>query len=137
MNQQKSLEQLEANYWGESPEDAPRLVKECYKLRKKPIHALDTEEIRILISQEIGLNYVMPLAIKSLEKDILVAGDFYPGDLLLALLRIDSKTWGNHELLRQELKKIINNQINKLESTLLNQEIKEDIKKNIDDFLKS
>ena len=137
MNQQQSLEQIEASYWGEPPEDAPRLVKVCYKLRKKPINSLDTEEIRLLISQEIGLNYLIDLAIKNLEKDILVAGDFYPGDLLLTVLRIDSKAWLSQKALQKKLHKLIKKQINNLESSSINQEIKDDLKKAIDNFLDS
>jgi len=35
-----------------------------------------------MIGQEIGLDYLMPLALTELEKDPMVEGDLYPGDLL-------------------------------------------------------
>jgi contact-dependent growth inhibition (CDI) system CdiI-like immunity protein len=52
------------------------------------------EDLRIMIGQNIGLSYLLPLAIEQLQHDPLVAGDFYPGDLLEAVLRVEPSFWG-------------------------------------------
>lgn len=135
MSQQQSLEQLESNYWGEPPKDAPRLIKLCYSLRKRPIKSLEIEELRVLISQDIGLNYLIPLAIKNLERDILLEGDFYPGDLLLSVLGIESKAWQSLDLAREKLYKLIQKQRSKLETVSINKEIKDNLKIAIDKFM--
>ena len=46
-----------------------------------------------MIEQDISLNYLIPLAIEQLQRDPLVAGDYYPGDLLEAVLHVESGFW--------------------------------------------
>ena len=46
-----------------------------------------------MIGQDIGLIFLIPLAIKTLEKDILAEGNFYPGDLLKSVLTSDKNYW--------------------------------------------
>ena len=81
-----TLEQLEKNDWGDA--DAPTwLVQECHRLRRKPIEEFSTEDLRIMIGQNIGLKYLVPRALEVLRKNPLAAGDFYEGDLLSAVIR--------------------------------------------------
>jgi hypothetical protein len=76
-----TLENLENEYWGK-PNFESHLVKKCHELRKKPIRDFSIENLRLMIGQKIGLNYLMPLALKELEENILAEGDLYEGDLL-------------------------------------------------------
>ncbi|MEO9570587.1 MAG: contact-dependent growth inhibition system immunity protein [Polaribacter sp.] len=46
-----------------------------------------------MIGQDIGLYFLIPLAIGELEKYILVEGDFYEGDLLKMVLMSDVNYW--------------------------------------------
>jgi hypothetical protein len=80
-----SLEQPERDRWGDAPEGASYLVRTVHALRARPLDSLDVEDLRILIGQEIGLDHLMPLALRTLETDPLAEGDFYPGDLLAAV----------------------------------------------------
>lgn len=82
----KTLEQLEHDYWGE-PEESSYLVEECHRLRKVPIKEFDSEDLRLMIGQNIGLAHLLPRAINVLLKNPLAQGDYYPGDLLHAVLR--------------------------------------------------
>ena len=43
--------------------------------------------------QGLGLQYLMPLALNRLGRRPLAAGDFYPGDLLKAVLDAPSGFW--------------------------------------------
>ena len=43
-----------------------------------------------MIGQQIGLPYLMPLALELLRTDPFTAGDFYEGDLLAIMLRVDA-----------------------------------------------
>jgi hypothetical protein len=87
-----TLEELERSNWGEPTYDS-HLVKECHRLRRVRLRLLTLENLRILIGQNIGLQFLMPLAIEQLEQDPLAAGDFYPGDLLCSVLRVQPKYW--------------------------------------------
>lgn len=81
----KTLEQLEKDDWGDA--DAPTwLVQECHRLRRKPIEEFTTENLRIMIGQNIGLEYLVPKALEVLRTDPLAAGDYYDGDLLKAVV---------------------------------------------------
>jgi hypothetical protein len=94
----RSLEEIENDRWGDPPADATRLIGTAYSLRKRPVGALDAEGLRLLISQQIGLDTLVPFAIDHVERDPLAEGDFYPGDLLDALMRrVPESYWQAHE----------------------------------------
>ncbi len=91
-----TLEQIEQDSWGDAPEDASRLVRTAHELRRKPLGALTVEDLRLLISQQIGLDVLVPRAVALLRQDPLLEGDFYPGDLLVAVLKLPSSYWQQH-----------------------------------------
>lgn len=81
VNYSKSLEQLENDYWDEPTYDS-YVVTTCHSMRKKPLNEVSVEELRLVIGQGFSLNYLMPMAIELLKRDILTQGDLYEGDLL-------------------------------------------------------
>ncbi|MEH6657057.1 contact-dependent growth inhibition system immunity protein [Leeuwenhoekiella marinoflava] len=103
----KSLEQLEKDSWREPQECSSYLVKRAYEYRNKPLTDLTIEEIRLLISQSIGLEHLVPLALEKLDEDILAVGDLYEGDLLFALAKIPNEFWRKHSILLTDLKENI------------------------------
>lgn len=103
---EKTLENLENDCWGEPTNDS-HLEKSCHSLRKKPIKHFETEDLRIMISQNIGLKYLIPLALETLKENILAEGDFYEGDLLKSVLTSDREFWNKETDLFNELELII------------------------------
>lgn len=93
---QKTLEALENDYWSKQDYDS-RLVKRCQELRKIPLENFTTEDLRIMIGQQISLNYLIPLALEILTKDLFAEGDFFEGDLLKNVLAIDTTFWNNNK----------------------------------------
>jgi hypothetical protein len=103
----RSLEEIEDDRWGDPPADATRLISTAYALHKRPIGALDVEGLRLLISQQIGLDALVPLALDQVERDPLAEGDFYPGDLLDALMRrVPESYWQAHEEQRARVRTV-------------------------------
>ncbi|GAB2772597.1 contact-dependent growth inhibition system immunity protein [Amycolatopsis magusensis] len=92
----RTVEQAEGRHWGDPPADATPMVKTVYELRRKPIAAMDTEDLRMLLSQQEGVDVLVPVALTLLERDPLAEGDFYAGDLLTAVLRIPRYYWRQH-----------------------------------------
>lgn len=43
------------------------VVTTCHKMRRKPLRLLSAEEIRRAISQEIGVAFLVPMAIERLQ----------------------------------------------------------------------
>ena len=88
----KTLEELEDDYWRE-PEYDSHLIVTCHQLRKKKLEAFQVEDLRIMIGQNIGLKFLIPIAMEVLDKNILAQGDFYEGDLLKNVLTCDEEYW--------------------------------------------
>ena len=81
-----TLEQLESKVWPE-PDFNSRLVVTCHKLRKKRLEDFNVEDLRIMLGQSIGAKYLLPKAIEILRKKPFAEGDFFEGDLLVAIAR--------------------------------------------------
>ena len=114
--QEKSLENLEKDYWGE-PDYESHLIKTCHQLRKKPLKDFEIEDLRIMIGQNIGLKFLVPIAIEELKENILVEGDYYEGDLLKAVLTSDVSFWTERVDLLDELDKLIQHNQELLDQT--------------------
>jgi hypothetical protein len=93
---EQSLEQIEGDFWGDPPADATRLTATVHELRQRPVEQLGIEDLRVLTAQRVGLAVVVPLALARLEENPLAEGDFYPGDLLVAVLRVPPAYWQSH-----------------------------------------
>lgn len=65
------------------------------------------EDLRIMIAQNFSLAYLIPLAIEKLKENVLAEGDFYPGDLLEAVTKIDDGFWIENANYKRELEAII------------------------------
>jgi hypothetical protein len=86
----QTLESLEGIIWP-PPNVHAHLIDAVHRLRKKPIDEFTIEELRIVIGQGEGLQYLIPQAIAMLERDPFAEGDCYPGDLLVAVS--SNKKW--------------------------------------------
>jgi hypothetical protein len=105
---QKSLESLEKNTWPAlSSDEGSYLIKTCNSLRKKQLQDFTTEDLRIMIGQEIGLYFLMPLAIETLTNNLFAEGDMYEGDLLKNVLDVDTKFWDDNKNYWQQLNDLI------------------------------
>lgn len=113
----KSLQELEGQDWNEATFYS-HLVITCHELRRKAIGSFEVEDLRIMIGQEIGLNYLIPLALEILEDDIFAEGSIYSGDLLDEVLRVDKNFWRNNRTYRKDLESMLERNINDLKCKL-------------------
>lgn len=58
----KTLQELEQSDWGE-PEFDSHLVTTCHRLRRVPLDQFTVEDLRIMIGQNIGLPFLVPMAV--------------------------------------------------------------------------
>lgn len=107
MNLNKSLEELENDFWNESSIKSSVALK-CHTLRKLPISKLSAENLRFLIGQKIGLSFLVPLALELLESNPLAAGEMYRGDLLANVSAIPEDFWCKNPELNNRLVEIAN-----------------------------
>jgi hypothetical protein len=114
----QTLDQLEGVRSGMPEAGDTPLVRKCLALRKVPIGEFDVGQLRLMIGQREGLQFLIPLALERLADDPLVEGDFHPGDLLCAVLRAGAEFWTRHPLLRIQLDGVIARLPEEIESSI-------------------
>ncbi|HEV8112383.1 MAG TPA: contact-dependent growth inhibition system immunity protein [Planctomycetota bacterium] len=102
----KTLDELDPPVWGPAS-GGSYLITTCHQLRTKPIGEFSTEELRLMIGQQIGLDWLVPLALDVLERDPLTQGDLFPGDLLASVLRVDGSWWRQDPRRRERARRIL------------------------------
>lgn len=133
----KSISELEGWKWkSEVPKRETHGGIECrfYELHNIPISKLGLDDIRFLIGQNSALEYLVPKAIKELQKNLFVEAEYYEGDLFCSLAKINNNPnyWLSHEKEKQELISLYNEQ-KKMLGTL---DVSEDIKLKIKEAYK-
>jgi hypothetical protein len=77
--------------------DSSALMRTCITLYEKPLKDFTVENLRLMIGQSIGLEFLIPLAVELLEENPLVKGDYYPGDLLSVVMKVEPGFWQTHQ----------------------------------------
>jgi hypothetical protein len=103
INVNKTIEEMENCVWPDSTYNS-YVAKKTNEFRKVPIKDLTPEACRLLIEQEIGIEYVLPTAIEMLEENILISGDLYDGDLLNTVANIKVIYWDKNKTLLYKFK---------------------------------
>ena len=88
----KTLEHLEKDKWKSNESDSA-LVRRIGQLRKIPLDDFSTEDLRLMIGQQFSLNYLIPLALETLAKELFAEGDMFEGDLLKNVLNVNTEFW--------------------------------------------
>ncbi len=101
----KSLQELENEDWGEPNFDS-HIVLQCHRLRRLPLKDFTIEDLRIMIGQNNSLTYLMPIAVEKLKQNPLAEGNFYAGDLLVSVLRIETDFWSRYPNLKLDVAKV-------------------------------
>lgn len=129
-----SIQEIENDYWKDI-EYPTALIRKCYELRKKTIGQLDVNDLRVLISQSIGLNIVIPIALETLNDQILSEGDYYPGDLLHSVLGVPKEFWlENEDFAKQLVQIFLSGKDEVINSTEVTKDIKEELLKKFELF---
>ena len=105
--EKKSIEQLEKDIWKNPSEFPTDMVEKCYRYRKISIAELTDEQIRLLISQQIGTEHLIGIALEKLERNILTECDFYEGDLLVAVSNLPTEFWNENQSEFQKFKNLV------------------------------
>jgi contact-dependent growth inhibition (CDI) system CdiI-like immunity protein len=88
-----TLDQLEGRLPAPLEQGTTFLVRRCTELMAKDIDDHTTEDLRIMLGQQLGVRHLLPLAVDLLLENPLASGDFYPGDLLVVVVRLPPEAW--------------------------------------------
>ncbi|MFE7166303.1 contact-dependent growth inhibition system immunity protein [Streptomyces sp. NPDC057616] len=102
----KSLEQLEGQRWPDPPAETTSLVRTVHEWRRRPVGTLEPHELARMIGQDVGLPWLLPLAVEILREKApaQAAGGFYDDDLLYAVVTRSPGVWAADPELARELK---------------------------------
>lgn len=78
-----------------------------YNLYHTPLDDFQIDDIRFMIGQKMGLQYLLPIAFSLFEKDILVEGSYYKGDVLSMVFTIKREFWNNNPDLKSHFLRIL------------------------------
>lgn len=87
--------------------DSSALATTCITLYRKPIKDFTVENLRVMIGQNIGLEFLIPLAVEILRQNPFVEGDYYPGDLLAMVMKVAPSFWQTHQDLYRSVSEIV------------------------------
>jgi hypothetical protein len=104
-DRKKSLQQLEGHVLLRPKFDS-HLATECHRLHEVPLCDFSIENLRIMIGQNISLEYLVPIALERLHENPFAAGDFFECDLLASVLRAEPTFWSSNPGLRERLVEI-------------------------------
>ncbi|MFE5599334.1 contact-dependent growth inhibition system immunity protein [Streptomyces coelicoflavus] len=105
----RSLEQLEGVRWPGPPQDTTALVTAVHELRRRPIGDLRPGDLARLITQDVGLPWLLPLAVRHLRDTAprQAAGGWYDDDLLYAVVTRGPEVWAQLPDLAHELQRAV------------------------------
>lgn len=108
---QKTLENLEKDYWGEPTYDS-YLVTRTHAIRKLPLSELTNDDIAMMLRQKFSLDYIVPLAIEKLQVDILACGETgSEGAIMEAVLKIPTDFWTSNKDYWASIKKLLDDNL--------------------------
>ena len=100
-NLNKSIEELENDFLTEL-EFNSSLVVNCHNYRKIPLIKIEAEQIRLLLGQDIGVKYLLLLALNILKNNPHIECIYFPSDLLLQMSSIRVHYWNKKMRIKPE-----------------------------------
>lgn len=73
---EKSIQELENDFWPDQNEYPTGLVERCHSYRKIKLKDLQIHQIITLLIQDIGSEYLMPIVLKRMNNDISEEDDY-------------------------------------------------------------
>ena len=104
---QKSIENLEKDFWGQPPKSSTPLVAKVHRLRTIQIEKLEPKDIRLLVGQNVGLKYLIPIALDILQADLFIDAELYDGDLLQNVINVNNGFWDDNKELKQKFNDLL------------------------------
>jgi hypothetical protein len=109
--------------------DASSIEVRAYRLYLKSLPEYGLDDIRFMIGQEIGAEYLTPIAINNLKTNILLEAEYYEGDLLNIIFKLHESFWEQHSYIASAFIKLLHDNYQTLNSLDLSVDIYRQIHK--------
>lgn len=101
------------------------IQQRTYKLyNNNSLCEYSVDDIRFMIGQEIGLEYLIPKAIRILKKDLFIEAGYYDGDLLKMVLLTDNSYWSKYPIQKKQIISFLESNNTSMDDLFLSQDIK-------------
>ncbi len=121
----KTINELEGVTISQKPDFDSYPVQKAFELMNKKLKFFEPEDLRLMIGQKIGLKYLVPIALELLRENPIIESNFYEGDLLLKVLKVERSFWEEYPQCKERLLSFFQNGMIDYES--LDEETKSDI----------
>jgi hypothetical protein len=114
----KTLKDLIGRWEMEVPKEgySSSIQLRSYRLFHLPIVDFSDDDIRFMIIQGFGIDYLVPIAMERLSGDLLLETCYYEGDLLKAVLTIPYKYWELNTDRQKEMAQLLNTNQQRIKS---------------------
>lgn len=132
-----NLNKLAGKWKGDIPKKniSSSVQLRCYDLYFKELDDFSIDDIRFMLIQELGIDFLIDRALSQLEKDILIEASYYEGDLLSSVLKLEADYWSRNIERYKKLKKLIEkNQVELASKLDLSMDADREINKGISKF---
>ncbi|WP_299535504.1 contact-dependent growth inhibition system immunity protein [Ulvibacterium sp.] len=116
MNTEKSIQEIENNYWTDLSEYPTSLVERCHTYRKIKVKDLQIHQINTLLIQDIGSDILIPLVLKRMEQNITEEDEYDGSCFFRSMNYFNSAIWARNPQYYMRLIEIIKDNKNKIES---------------------
>ena len=106
MDSNATLDELEGPGWAD-PDYPSAMVQRIRALGRIPLREFTPEDYRLIITQHRALNTLLPRAFEIVEADPFAEGDYYAGDLLIAITQVPRQSWQEHSELQARAKRVV------------------------------
>ncbi|MFI0738816.1 contact-dependent growth inhibition system immunity protein [Streptomyces sp. NPDC021100] len=89
----RTLDEPDPPRWVSAGSEATRLVRGVHELRRVPPGETGPADLRTLISRQVALPCVLPLAVRLLPEEPMLDAHLYEGDLSLATVNVPASAW--------------------------------------------
>ena len=112
----KSIEEIENDYWKDQQHYVSRLARECHELRKIKVRDLEIHQIITLLIQDIGSEILMPLVLNRMSENIIQEDPFDGSSFIQSVDFFDHKIWKRNPTLHDMTMDTIKKNQSKIES---------------------
>lgn len=116
-NEYKTLLELDQTLHDPSRLDDDRAMA-MRRLGNKPLRRLNPAEMRELIARNLGLPFLVPLAMERLAEEPFLEAQLHAGDLLTAVLEADTCFWIDNEELWCEMIPILEKAVERINARI-------------------
>lgn len=116
-------------------EEASSIQKRIIRLYNKAIDEYTLGDLRFMIGQELGLDYLVDIAFNHLKENVFLDSEYYEGDLLSNILQLPPEFWETHPTEKNTLLGLLNTNSDTIQEQDLSLDTNRKIKRLAKDFI--